>query len=109
MNTTLQEFAEEMSNDNLFSRMINVYKEYDWIIKRGEDQRIGSCADIYMELINDYTSAKMLVDDGYCVDVLKDAVYHVYINDNNDKIFEGVIENVEDFRVIMKALGFKKK
>ena len=109
MNTTLQEFAEEMSNDNLFSRMINVYKEYDWTIKRGEEQKIGSCADIYMEIINDEISAKMMVDDGYCVDILKDAVYHIYVNDTNDKIFEGVIGNTEDFKVIMKALGFKTK
>ena len=69
-------------------------------------KKYGSCADIYVEHIDDIGSKNfMLIDDGN-VDV-KNTVYHIYASEGlKDKIFEGYIETVDEFKVIMKVLGY---
>lgn len=51
----------------------------------------------------------MLVDDGNCHNQLKDAVYHIYVSDIYCKIFEGRITSKNEFKAVMKALGFVHK
>ena len=80
-----------------------------WDIKTGKEQIYGSPADIYAEIINDRVKYWMRIDDGNCFNQLKDAVYHIYVSDIEGKIFEGRITSENEFKVVMKVLGFTPK
>ncbi len=69
-------------------------------------KKYGSVADIYVERIDECGLKNfMIVDDG--VVSMKNTDYHIYASENlKDKIFEGRIESLEEFRTIMKVLGY---
>lgn len=95
--------------------MLDTYKKYGWVVKEGEEQRLGSVADMYLEFTNEDGYKKVLIiDDGNIPDAFK--YYHIYVLGSNDdgsvqyewdgKIFEGAIENSSEFELLMKMLGF---
>lgn len=89
--------------------MLHLFYQFGWKIKTGEKQKRGSCADIYAEQKDDISEYFMLIDDGYCEDELNNALYHIYANNFQGKIFEGRIGNEDDFTTVMRVLGFKKE
>ncbi len=88
--------------------VISFISEY-WNIKTGKEQIYGNPADIYAEIIEDGIKYWMLVDDGNCHNQLKDAVYHIYVSDIDNKIFEGRITSKNEFNIVMKVIGFASK
>lgn len=88
--------------------MFSLFSQFGWEIKTGKEQKHGSCADIYAEQEQEFCHYFMRIDDGNCHNELSDAVYHIYIDDFEGKIFEGRIGNAEDFIVVMRVLGFEK-
>ena len=88
--------------------MLSFISKY-WDIKIGNEQVYGSPADIYAERFDDDIKYWMRVDDGNCFNQLKDAVYHIYVSDINGKIFEGRITSKNEFKIVMKVLGFAPK
>ena len=88
--------------------MLSLISKY-WDVKTGKEQIFGSPADIYAEIIENGVKYWMRVDDGNCHNQLKDAVYHIYVSDIDGKIFEGRITSINEFKVVMKVLGFVPK
>jgi hypothetical protein len=86
----------------------DLIQEY-WNIKTGTKQKCGSPADIYAERVDYNIKYWIRVDDGNCFNQLKDAVYHIYVSDIDGKIFEGRITSENEFKIVMKVLGFNKK
>ncbi len=86
--------------------MLNLFSQFGWVIKTGDEQKSGSSADIYLE--HEGYKCTMLIDDGNCHNELSDAVYHIYVYAVGGKIFEGRIGNANDFEVVMRVLGFDK-
>lgn len=83
--------------------MLGLFDQFGWVIKTGEEQKYGRCADIYAEHDDEYY---FVIDDGNCENELSDALYHIYAI--GGKVFEGRIGTPEDFIVVMRVLGFKK-
>jgi hypothetical protein len=94
------------NTEKLINLFKDVFKEYGWIVKTGKKQKKGSCADIYAEHDDEDGKYIMLIDDGNCHNELYNAVYHIYAA--GGKVFEGRITSIEEFKVIMKVLGFNK-
>jgi hypothetical protein len=100
--------TEETANSDLGAVMFSLFSQFGWKIKTGNEQKLGSCADIYAEQTNGFFDCFMRIDDGNCYNVLNDAIYHIYVHDFKCKIFEGRIGNASDFEVVMRVLGFDK-
>lgn len=104
MNIESCEFKKsEMST---YDFMVNLFSQFGWVVKVGDEQKVGSCSDIYLEHSDRDGEYTMLIDDGNCYNGLYDAVYHIYATEC--KIFEGRIGSIEDFYVVMRVLGFDK-
>ena len=91
---------------------VDLFKKYGWHILTDNYQKMGSPADIYAVLVKDNIHYIMLVDDGNCENGLDNALYHIYSDTlltPREKIFEGRLEKIEDFMVIMRVLGFTDK
>ena len=93
---------------NIADVMVSFISRY-WDIKTDDEQIYGSPADIYAERIDDDIKYWMRIDDGNCYNQLKDAIYHIYVSDINGKIFEGRITSKNEFKIVMKVLGFVPK
>jgi len=102
--TTAKHFVVGMMNAEK-----KLLKKYKWVVKEGEEQKAGSCADIYAENKCDLTNYFMIIDDGNVKNGLNEAVYHIYVNSFGCKIFEGIISNEKEFKNTMHTLGFEKK
>lgn len=87
-------------------KMIKLFLDYGWEIKTGTEQAYGSPSDIYAEHNDEDGDYRMSVDDGNCHNALDDAVYHIYAP--GGKVFEGRITSEDEFKVVMKVLGFKE-
>lgn len=88
---------------------VDLFNKYGWTILTGKYQKRGSDADIYAEMIKDDIYYYMLVEDGFCENALDNALYHIASYNFDNKIFEGRLEKIEDFMVIMRVLGFNDK
>lgn len=89
--------------------ILTALHRYGWKIKTGEEQIMGSVADMYLEWEEDVDAYFMVIDDGNVIP-LDSAYYHICtgVGTYEGKIFEGCIDSSETLSVIMKALGFKK-
>ena len=74
--------------------------------KKLTTKKYGSVADIYVERIDEGGFKNfMLIDDG-AVNI-KNTAYHIYASEDlKNKVFEGHIESVEEFKTIMKVMGY---
>mgnify|MGYP003585262780 CR=1 FL=1 len=99
---------QQKPQSNIGAVMVSFIQTY-WDIKKGNEQIYGSPADIYAERIDDGMKYLMIIDDGNCYNQLKDAVYHIYVSDTDGKIFEGRITSKNEFKIVMKVLGFAPK
>jgi len=100
------ELPEKKTKKDKFLKLL---KKYNWVVKIEKEQKLGSCADIYAENKCDLTNYFMIIDDGNVKNVLNEAVYHIYVNNFDFKIFEGVINSEKEFKNTMRTLGFEKK
>jgi hypothetical protein len=100
------ELPEKKTKKDKFLKLL---KKYNWVVKIEKEQKLGSCADIYAENKCDLTNYFMIIDDGNVKNVLNEAVYHIYVNNFDFKIFEGVINSEKEFKNTMHTLGFEKK
>ena len=83
---------------------------FGWKLKTGAEQKFGSVADIYLEHNErEGETYCMIIDDGNIE--LSDALFHVYVGApaDNRKIFEGRIENMQEYYCMLKMIGFSKK
>lgn len=96
------EYVDELQREELFKECtchditIDILKRFNWHITKSTN------SDIRAFMIRDGISHKMTIDNGYCDQVLKSALYHIYSKDS--KIFEGTITNLEDLRTVMRVL-----
>lgn len=104
MNT--EKVKSENSKLPILGVMLSLFSQFGWVVKTGDEQKNGSCADIYAEHDDEDGKYTMRIDDGNCHNELYDAVYHIYAT--GGKIFEGRIGTAEDFIVVMRVLGFEK-
>ena len=86
----------------------SILEQYGWKIKNGQEQKKGSCADIYAVFIDPVFDIpfSMLIDDGTIS--IHDAVTHIFAGSSDSKIFEGCITTENDLNIAFKILGFKK-
>lgn len=48
-----------MSKDNIEDVMLDLFSQFDWVVKTGDEQKSGSSADIYAEHIDEFDKYMM--------------------------------------------------
>lgn len=81
----------------------NLFEHFGWVVKEGNEQEYGSCADIYA--YNEERDFHIIVDDGRVNNYGE--VTHIYVNNINQKIFEGIFDSPQAFRNLMHLIGVK--
>ena len=106
-NINYKSYTMGLRHEHLKDVMLSLFSQFGWVVKTGDEQKNGSCADIYAEHDDEDGKYTMRIDDGNCHNELYDAVYHIYAT--GDKVFDGRIGTPEDFIVVMRVLGFEKQ